>query len=800
MASTRRAPQPLHIYQDSVDTTIFNSLVPFDTHNASHVHHNHQSGFVLAPSTSFGNAASPRKSYQHSSSPISHLAKSQSLHGVRIPQPVPSSYTDSPSKKSPYYTHAHYHAGLPQVQPLFSNYPTSTPTHAMNKENYYPYDTPNSNWAPRYGYKAPGKRSPDEAAIPLKDRSNKKARTEESLDFALPHPQEMPTIDDDGSKPSFSYATLIGMAILRAPARRLTLAQIYKWISDNFKHYRATESGWQNSIRHNLSLNKAFIKQERPKDDPGKGNYWAIEPGMEKQFFKDRPMRKLAPPGSEPISLQPLPSSVLRPSAAPSPAIGHFSLGPSVKNKESKAVDSSRFPEDHYSSDGTIPGSDPAMQDDDHADALSMPPPSRALRSSPPPPAHIGSSPPPMSPRSIHTTRRDTTPQEGVSQNGSDSRKRKIAAMQDSGYYSSIESSAVRNPLHSVLVSEGDNVGESRRGGIKRGRAEEEIARIRSSSFDSPTKDKTGQQHGHKKKASVHFEYSSPKRPTSASAVLSNTNSKAEVATPLTPAVVFKKPARPPPSASPNTNLRNHRNRMKALLGDSPGKWTPLQAGSWSPAFTLGSSPLKRESEFWDDGYTTMEKNGAAEVENDDDLTARGSPEKKRPRFDRAARSSDMLAGVTGDSQNALTAHAPLPLASNLFDNFTPLLPTAGNISRSTAFASPNPLRSPVQLESPRKKSFGFPSSGIYHDASNAPDWLDLNLDSYLPTHNDGGLFGLGLQSDDQDEGFDLMAGFAPLGAKAAMDNKAAAAAVQPSPVKKAGQRPGMNRSITSRF
>ena len=80
--------------------------------------------------------------------------------------------------------------------------------------------------------------------------------------------------------------------ILRAPNRRLTLAQIYKWISDSFTFYRAAESGWQNSIRHNLSLNKAFIKQERPKDDPGKGNYWAIEPGMETQFLKDKPIRR----------------------------------------------------------------------------------------------------------------------------------------------------------------------------------------------------------------------------------------------------------------------------------------------------------------------------------------------------------------------------------------------------------------------------------------------------------------------------------------------------------------------------
>jgi hypothetical protein len=102
----------------------------------------------------------------------------------------------------------------------------------------------------------------------------------------------LPTIVDDGSKPPYSYAILIGMAILRSPDKKLTLSQIYKWINDTFSWYRNSKSGWQNSIRHNLSLNKAFIKQERPKGDPGKGNYWLIEPGSELLFLKNRAAKK----------------------------------------------------------------------------------------------------------------------------------------------------------------------------------------------------------------------------------------------------------------------------------------------------------------------------------------------------------------------------------------------------------------------------------------------------------------------------------------------------------------------------
>lgn len=113
-----------------------------------------------------------------------------------------------------------------------------------------------------------------------------------SSDQEIPSPEEMPPILDDGSKPPYSYATLIGMAILRSPERKLTLAQIYKWINDTFAWYRKSKSGWQNSIRHNLSLNKAFRKQERPKSDPGKGNYWLVETGCEFQFIKGRTVKR----------------------------------------------------------------------------------------------------------------------------------------------------------------------------------------------------------------------------------------------------------------------------------------------------------------------------------------------------------------------------------------------------------------------------------------------------------------------------------------------------------------------------
>merc|ERR1719220_2121707 len=54
----------------------------------------------------------------------------------------------------------------------------------------------------------------------------------------------------------------------------MTLSEIYIWISDNFPYFKDCTSKWKNSIRHNLSLNRNFIRVPRPKDETGKGSYW----------------------------------------------------------------------------------------------------------------------------------------------------------------------------------------------------------------------------------------------------------------------------------------------------------------------------------------------------------------------------------------------------------------------------------------------------------------------------------------------------------------------------------------------
>jgi len=83
-----------------------------------------------------------------------------------------------------------------------------------------------------------------------------------------------PVID---KKPPYSYAALIEMALSSSKSYTMNLKDIYLWVETNFDYFKTAKSGWKNSIRHNLSLQKSFTRVDFLGNSSNQPSVWRLK-------------------------------------------------------------------------------------------------------------------------------------------------------------------------------------------------------------------------------------------------------------------------------------------------------------------------------------------------------------------------------------------------------------------------------------------------------------------------------------------------------------------------------------------
>ncbi|PGH09259.1 hypothetical protein GX51_00701 [Blastomyces parvus] len=111
------------------------------------------------------------------------------------------------------------------------------------------------------------------------ERSNNVQFSPEPTTASIGH--NMSDGETDDEKPDEPYSKLIWRALQSVPDNKMALKEIYEWFEKNTKKARNSDSkGWQNSIRHNLSMNAAFegVKDTSSPDGTPKktANVWVL--------------------------------------------------------------------------------------------------------------------------------------------------------------------------------------------------------------------------------------------------------------------------------------------------------------------------------------------------------------------------------------------------------------------------------------------------------------------------------------------------------------------------------------------
>ncbi|TQV96341.1 hypothetical protein V2A60_003243 [Cordyceps javanica] len=195
--------------------------------------------------------------------------------------PDHSAYANSPSS-----TASGWDCSVPyqfQSAPTSAGYfpdcggaPFSASTPPPMQANYSPVFEMASNYgSPHYPPSHFGEGSPTQqrsmvSGIPEMGSLASESTSHHDYPGVIPTPPSDYPCTSDASKGkndinSLPYSQLLYRAFMSSNTRKLSLRQIYQWFEDN-TNKAVNNKGWQNSIRHNLSMNRAFEKAPLKED------------------------------------------------------------------------------------------------------------------------------------------------------------------------------------------------------------------------------------------------------------------------------------------------------------------------------------------------------------------------------------------------------------------------------------------------------------------------------------------------------------------------------------------------------
>jgi hypothetical protein len=253
---------------------------PPQPYRSAHNHGHLPSPFSAScpPPNSQGSWPSPERDFENYSY---HQAGPATTTG-----PVASTYHSSltsprswaaPTSQGPY--HAHEDPVQPAQQQL-ETLRLSIPSTSMYGQHQQPVVRTNCLPVPEYAFEVKRRRdslspshnadpnsaaiSPPSVGVSLPSmsitRSNFVASPEEESYFSQTGTSDPDTRANTPDSPKMKpkgepYARLILKAFMSRPDRRMTLQEIYQWFKENTDKANGPGKGWQNSIRHNLSMN-----------------------------------------------------------------------------------------------------------------------------------------------------------------------------------------------------------------------------------------------------------------------------------------------------------------------------------------------------------------------------------------------------------------------------------------------------------------------------------------------------------------------------------------------------------------